>query len=136
MLVARTVFPDGIRATALVARIISGADVHGSQSFPGWNPGYRLCVACCPIVQEILQGIKQEEKFAKLKDSMLAMKNTQESIGVDDFLAAADIYRVGRKRGLKIRSSMDCLIASLAIKHKVPVWHNDRDFDYIAKFSH
>ena len=94
-----------------------------------------LCVTCGPIIQEILQGVKQEEKFAKLKDSMLAVRNIQENIGTDDFLAAADIYRVGRKRGLTIRSSMDCLIASLAIKHKVPIWHNDRNFDYITKFS-
>ncbi len=34
-----------------------------------------------------------------------------------------------------IRSSTDCLIAAIAIRNGVPVWHRDRDYDVIAKFT-
>jgi hypothetical protein len=51
------------------------------------------------------------------------------------FLAASDIYRVGRDKGRTIRSSTDCLIAAIAIENRVPVWHRDRDFDAIATFT-
>jgi predicted nucleic acid-binding protein len=38
------------------------------------------------------------------------------------FLAAAEIYRMGRMKGYPIRSSADCLIAAIAIDSGVPVW--------------
>jgi predicted nucleic acid-binding protein len=45
------------------------------------------------------------------------------------------MYRSGRRRGLTIRSSADCLIAAIAIENRVPVWHKDRDFAAIATFT-
>jgi predicted nucleic acid-binding protein len=41
----------------------------------------------------------------------------------------------GRAEGLTIRSAMDCLIAAIAIENRVPVWHHDRDFAAIARYS-
>lgn len=32
-----------------------------------------------------------------------------------------------------IRSSMDCLIAAIAIENEVPIWHLDRDYDLLAR---
>ena len=45
------------------------------------------------------------------------------------FLAAADMYRSLRRRGITIRKSVDCMIAAVAIEHDLPLLHNDRDFD-------
>ena len=50
-------------------------------------------------------------------------------------MEAAEIYRQGRKSGYTIRSSIDCLIAAIAIENDVPVWHKDRDFSFIARYS-
>ena len=50
-----------------------------------------------------------------------------------DYLEAANIYRSLRKRGLTIRSPVDCLIAALAIKHKVSLLHKDSDFALISQ---
>ena len=51
------------------------------------------------------------------------------------YVSAAEIYRLGRRRGITIRSSADCLIAAIAIDHGVPVWHRDRDFSAIARYT-
>jgi len=42
------------------------------------------------------------------------------------FLAAADMYRSLRRRGITIRNSVDCMIAAVAIEHDLPLLHNDR----------
>ena len=39
----------------------------------------------------------------------------------------------GRKRGVTIRRSVDCLIAACAIEVRTPSLHRDRDFDEITK---
>jgi predicted nucleic acid-binding protein len=50
-------------------------------------------------------------------------------------LQAAEIYREGRRKGHTIRSTTDCLIAAIAIENGVPMWHRDRDYDAIAKYT-
>jgi predicted nucleic acid-binding protein len=51
------------------------------------------------------------------------------------FLQAAEIHREGRRRGYTIRSTTDCLIAAIAIEHGATVWHKDRDFTVIARYT-
>jgi len=95
---------------------------------------FQLCVAP-PIVQELLQGLSSGTVNERLRQSVLALPCVPDQIGVDDYVRAADIFRAGRRRGLTIRSSVDCLIAALAITHNLPVWHRDRDFSAIATFT-
>jgi hypothetical protein len=51
------------------------------------------------------------------------------------FLDAASLYRAARRKGLTVRSSVDCLIASSALRHDLEVLHRDRDFPRLAKVS-
>ena len=37
--------------------------------------------------------------------------------------------------GITVRSSYDCVIAAIAIENKVPVWHRDRDYRSIARYT-
>lgn len=41
---------------------------------------------------------------------------------------AAANYRALRGQGVTIRSTIDCLIATFAIDHNLPLLHSDRDF--------
>ena len=90
-------------------------------------------VYICPvIIQEILQGIKNENTFQQIKESLLALP----VLSVDQMeaaIGAAQIYRQLRKKGITIRKSNDCLIAFYALKNRVEVVHRDRDFDLIFK---
>jgi predicted nucleic acid-binding protein len=48
---------------------------------------------------------------------------------------AINLYRHLRKRGITIRKSVDCLIASYAILEDMYILHNDSDFTQIARES-
>jgi predicted nucleic acid-binding protein len=48
---------------------------------------------------------------------------------------AIDLYRHLRKKGITIRKSIDCLIASYAILTNMYLLHNDNDFTQIASES-
>ncbi|MDF2529848.1 MAG: PilT protein domain protein, partial [Gammaproteobacteria bacterium] len=45
---------------------------------------------------------------------------------------AAEHYFKCRKKGLTIRSTIDCLIAQIAIENDLLLLHNDRDFVSMA----
>ena len=92
-------------------------------------------VTCGPITQEVLQGLRPTPRGDAFRDAFLALPVLSDPLPAWLFLAASDIYRVGRDKGRTIRSSTDCLIAAIAIENRVPVWHRDRDFDAIATFT-
>ncbi|MEO5968462.1 MAG: PIN domain-containing protein, partial [Bdellovibrionia bacterium] len=70
---------------------------------------------CSPVIQEVLQGIKDEGIAAKIKSSLLSFKLAGADINVDHYIEASNIYRSARRRGITIRSSIDCLIAAIAL---------------------
>ena len=91
---------------------------------------------CPPVIQEVLQGIgAQGREYDMVEQGFLALPLLDRSIPVARYVEAAELYRTGRRKGLTIRSSMDCLIAAIAIDHELPVVHQDRDFKQIEKFT-
>jgi predicted nucleic acid-binding protein len=84
------------------------------------------------IAQEVLQGIRQDSQHDSVLHYLLLFSRIDDEF--DDYLAAAKIYRMLRRRGLTIRSPVDCLIAALAIKQNLSVLHNDSDFTAIAEY--
>jgi len=55
--------------------------------------------------------------------------------GLADHEAAAGIRRACRAGGETVRSTMDRLIAAVAIRERAHVLHRDRDFDVIARHT-
>lgn len=92
-------------------------------------------VTCGPIVQEVLQGLRVGPASDAFRDAFLALPMLSDPLSASLFLSAADIYRLGRNRGYTIRSSSDCLVAAIAIENRTPVWHRDRDYDAIARYT-
>lgn len=89
-----------------------------------------ICL-CGVILTEVLQGIKDEKEYSKTESilSNLIYLTMERST----FLLAANIYRSIRSKGITIRNSVDCMIAAVCIENKIPMLHNDKDFDIIAK---
>ena len=92
-------------------------------------------LTCLPVIQEVLQGFRDESAFQKAHRAMLSLPLVESPVGADTFLQAVHLYRAGRRAGLTIRSGVDCLIAACAIRHEVELLHHDRDYDSIAKIS-
>ena len=89
----------------------------------------------CPIIyQEILQGVREEKIFEQIKIVLQQYR----MINIDIMFVtnkAIDLYRHLLKKGITIKKSVDCLIASYAIITDIPILHNDGDFTLIAKES-
>ena len=89
----------------------------------------------CPIIyQEVLQGIREEKAFIQMKTILLQYR----MLNLDLMYVtnhAVDLYRHLRKKGITIRKSVDCLIASYAIIADMHILHSDNDFTQIAKES-
>ncbi|MGA3206139.1 MAG: PIN domain nuclease [Bryobacteraceae bacterium] len=96
---------------------------------------YRDYATCGPVVQEVLQGFGENPLAQRYQALFLKVPRLSDPLPSEVFMAAADIYRQGRRRGLTIRSAMDCLIAAIALENGATVWHRDRDFDNIAQFT-
>jgi len=83
---------------------------------------------CPPIIQEILQGIRQDEQFSKINKNLDRLLCLQIDAKEAAF-GAAELYRNLRKKGITIRIPNDCLIAFYAISFDVELVHNDSDYD-------
>jgi len=92
-------------------------------------------VTCGPVLQEVLQGLRNDPASDAFREAFLALPVLSDPLPSASFLSAAEIYRLGRAKGYTVRSSTDCLIAAIAIDNRMPVWHKDRDFEAIARYT-
>jgi len=83
------------------------------------------------VLTEVLQGIKNDKDYAEVKKSLLSFP-VYSLKSVDSFIAAADLYRKCRKKGLTIRNTTDLLISQIALENDLILLHNDKDFDTLA----
>jgi predicted nucleic acid-binding protein len=92
-------------------------------------------VTCLPVVQEVLQGFRDEAAFRVARDAMLALQRVESPLRQERFEEAAALYRAARRAGFTVRSGVDCLIAACAIRHSLTVLHRDRDYPVLARVS-
>jgi predicted nucleic acid-binding protein len=90
---------------------------------------------CLPVIQEVLQGFRDEGAYRRAREAMLALPIVESPLAEGVFSEAIDLYRSARRGGLTVRSSADCLIAACAIRHDLEVLHRDRDFAAIAEVA-
>ena len=84
------------------------------------------------IFQEVLQGVKSEKEYKLLRRYLETQRFFLPKHPVDSFAEAARIFSRCRTKGLTIRSTVDCLIARIALEHDLFLLHSDQDFDRIA----
>jgi predicted nucleic acid-binding protein len=87
------------------------------------------------IYQEVLQGAKSEQEYTLLKTYLESQHFFHPLDPVESFAKAAKLYLDCRKKGITIRSTIDCLIAQMAIEYNLLLLHHDSDFDSIAKVA-
>jgi len=92
-------------------------------------------VTCLPVIQEVLQGFREEWAFRLARDAMLSLPAVESPLSIGVIEEAVSLYRTARRQGLTVRSSVDCLIAACALRHGLTVLHRDRDYPMLGKVS-
>lgn len=92
-------------------------------------------VTCLPIIQEVLQGFRDERDFRLAREAIYALLIIESPLRQEVFDQAVTLFREARRQGLTVRSSVDCLIAACALRHGLTVLHIDRDFTMLARVS-
>jgi predicted nucleic acid-binding protein len=87
------------------------------------------------ILQELLQGAASESALRTLRERFEILPMLMPRPGTATYADAGGLYARCRWGGYTPRSPHDCLIAQLAIEHRAPLLHDDRDFAHIAKFE-
>jgi predicted nucleic acid-binding protein len=90
---------------------------------------------CLPVIQEVLQGFRDEVAYRIAREAMLALPIVESPMEESLFLEASNLYRAAHRHGLTVRSATDCLIAACALRHNLAVLHRDRDYQLLAEIS-
>ncbi len=83
------------------------------------------------IIQEILQGINNDNEHDQLKEKLLSL-NVLSIDPLESAIGASSLYRSLRKKGSTIRKTNDVLIAYYCLYFNIPILHKDRDFEKIS----
>lgn len=84
------------------------------------------------IVTEILHGLKRDVYRI---EHYLAQWDMLEPKGFASYREAAGIFRSARAKGVPV-TTIDALIAALALEHEASLFTLDKDFTRIANFIH
>lgn len=83
------------------------------------------------VVAEILQGLTRDVGQI---ERYLSMWNILEPVGFSTYRDAATIFRLARSKGITL-STIDTLIAAIAMDHPAAVFTLDKDFSRIARLA-
>ncbi|HUL00330.1 MAG TPA: PIN domain nuclease [Nitrospirota bacterium] len=93
---------------------------------------HNQAVLCGIILQEVLQGIRDNKSYVATKERLTKLPYLDMSKEIH--LAAATLYRLLRAKGVTVPSA-DTSIAALAILNNVPLYSKDDHFNTIAKYT-
>lgn len=83
------------------------------------------------VVTEVLQGLTRDIEQVEPYLGMWAMLEPR---GFSTYRSAAAIFRLGRSRGISL-TTIDALIAAIAIEHGASVFTLDRDFARVGQIT-
>ena len=84
-----------------------------------------------PVIMEVVAGARTDEREADLRRLLLRFARLRFDAAAD-FDAAATIYRRCRRAGVTPRGMVDCLIASVALRHRATLLAADSVLSRVA----
>jgi predicted nucleic acid-binding protein len=85
------------------------------------------------ILTEVLQGFQSDKDFKIARDLLLRIPFVPMG-GRELALESAMNYRLLRKKGVTVRKTIDVMIGTFCIHYRLPLLHDDRDFDPMVMF--
>jgi predicted nucleic acid-binding protein len=110
-------------------------DFFGASPGPAGKELYRMISEAEPfalagvVVTEVLQGLRRNVGEI---ERYLAMWEILEPVGYSTYREAADVFRRARAKGVSL-STIDALIAALALEHRARLFTLDKDFSRFAQ---
>jgi predicted nucleic acid-binding protein len=89
---------------------------------------YAIPAFCC---QELLQGAKDQREWELLLEHLLSQRVLASRDPLSSHIEAARIYYDCRRKGMTVRSAVDCFIAQLVLEEDGILLHYDDDFEKI-----
>jgi predicted nucleic acid-binding protein len=80
------------------------------------------------ILTEVLQGFRSNSDY-EIAKALLLNLTCFDLLGTNIAIKTADNYRTLRRRGITVRKTVDCIIATFCIERNFPLLYADRDFD-------
>ena len=80
------------------------------------------------IYGEVMQGFRSDKDFETAFNFFEDMPMLF-LLGKENALKSAQNFRFLRKKGITVRKTINCYIATYCIGQKIPLLHSDRDFD-------
>ena len=78
-------------------------------------------VTCLPVIQEVLQGFREERAYRLAREAMFALPRVESPLAIEVVEEAANLYRSARRAGVTVRSGVDCVIATCAMRNDLEV---------------
>jgi predicted nucleic acid-binding protein len=79
------------------------------------------------ILTEVLQGFRSDTDYKTARELMTSLA-VVEMLGQKLAIQSADNYRSLRARGVTVRRTVDVIIATCCIEHRLPLLFEDKDF--------
>lgn len=96
-----------------------------AEDLPYLIPGF-----CC---QELLQGAKNKQEWGSLLDHLQCQRILTSRDPWSTHVEAARIFFDCRRKGITVRSAVDCFIAQLVLDEDGILLHDDEDYERIKK---
>jgi predicted nucleic acid-binding protein len=94
--------------------------------------GDQLILVGDTILAEVLQGFRSDKDFDQAYQALSKFQQVS-MMNIDMALKSAQFFRLLRKRGVTIRKTIECFIATFCIQNDYELLHSDRDFDYFEE---
>jgi predicted nucleic acid-binding protein len=85
------------------------------------------------IITEVLQGFRSDSGFRRARDLLTRLPLLE--LGTEGHVAAAQLFRTLRARGITIRGAVDCVISQTCMDHGAELLSVDEDFARIASYT-
>lgn len=84
------------------------------------------------IFQEVLQGAASKKEYTLLDTYLRTQRFYHLKEPIESYAGAARICMDCRKKGITVRTTIDCLIVETALEHDLLLLHNHSDFTAMA----
>jgi predicted nucleic acid-binding protein len=115
--------------TSAWAEFLNGTGSPEARAVDRLLAGEDDVVTCGLVAAEVFQGIRRDREEL---EAFFRKMTFLEPAGIDTYLKATDVHRALRRRGVTIRSTIDCLLAVLAAENGCDLLFRDRDLRVIV----